>query len=53
LFHTVTKDEHNGSRTINFLTLGETFFMQRQIEQRGGRTYMRAKRRTLPDVKIL
>jgi len=51
VFHTVTKSESDGSRTINFLTMGETFFTHRQIEQRAGRTYMRAKRRLIADIE--
>lgn len=50
MFHTVVRDENDGSRTINFLSLGETFFMHRQIEQRDGMTFMRAKRRLVVDV---
>jgi hypothetical protein len=51
VFHTVTRSESDGSRTINFVTMGETFFTHRQIEQRAGRTYMRAKRRLIADVE--
>jgi hypothetical protein len=51
VFHTVTKSESDGSRTINFVTMGETFFTHRQIEQRAGRTYMRAKRRLIAEVE--
>lgn len=47
MFHTVTKQEKEGSRTINFLTMAETFFVQRQVERRGERIYMRAKRRMI------
>ncbi len=50
MFHTVVRDEQNGSRTINFLSLSESLFLHRQIEQRDGKTFMRAKRRSVPDV---
>lgn len=45
MFHAVTRQERAGARFINFLTMGEEFLFQRQVEMRRGHVFMRAKKR--------
>ena len=47
MFHAVTKQENGSSRFLNFLVFGEDFFIQRQVEQKNGFVYMRAKKRVI------
>jgi hypothetical protein len=45
MYHAVTQQQGEDSRIINFVTMGDDFFMQRQVEKRSGMVFMRAKRR--------
>ncbi len=47
MFHAVTKSETDDSRFLNFLVFGDDWFIQRQMEQRDGKTFMRAKKRVV------
>ena len=47
MFHAITKQEAGGSRLLNFLIFGDDFFIQRQVEQKNGYTFMRAKKRVM------
>jgi|GEM_PF-6372371 len=51
MYHTVTRQQRPGSRLINFIRLGEDFFLQSQVEQRtrNGKefVFMRAKKRVV------
>jgi len=47
LFHAVTKNEVGESRFLNFVSMTENLFVQRQVEQRNGLVFMRAKKRAV------
>jgi len=45
VFETVTWQQAGGSRRLNHFSFGDGFFIQRQVERRGDRLFMRAKKR--------
>lgn len=45
MFHAVTKQVSGTSRYLNFLAMGDGYFLQRQVERRGDLVFMRAKKR--------
>jgi hypothetical protein len=47
MYHAVTTQDIDGASFINFVTMGESVFLHKQIEQRDGKVYMRAKVRKL------
>ncbi len=47
VFHAVTKNEIGDSRFLNFVSMDEELFVQRQVEERNGFVFMRAKKRAV------